>query len=273
MTPLFANSAWVKTTERMVLRGGRLRKINLRVRYGIFVHPIAGLTLIDTGYGPCTTAGAQRSWALKAYNWLIPSRLNMRGSINNALSSLGYSVADVHNVIITHFHADHVSELSRFPNARVYGRKSALVGVNKGVSLTNLRHGFFSELIPSDIIDRIVDVEGLPTAPLPLGLGHGHDIFSDGSVITVDLPGHADGHFGLCFPLASTPLLYAVDAQWMIAALTRIPILASWIVAQNYRNLKASAARVAAFQKAGGDVVLCHDPNQTKYDLDDALGG
>jgi glyoxylase-like metal-dependent hydrolase (beta-lactamase superfamily II) len=273
MIPLFANSAWVKTTERMVLRGGRRRKINLQVRYGIFVHPVAGLTLIDTGYGPSTTAGDQRSWALKAYNWLIPSRLNTQGSLDHALNSLGYSVADVRNVIITHFHADHVSELSRFPNARVYGRKSALVGITKCASLTNLRHGVFSELIPGDLIDRIVDVESLPTTPIPHGLGRGHDIFSDGSVITVDLPGHADGHFGLCFPRASTPLLYAVDAQWMIPALTRIPVLASWVVAQSYRDLKASADRVAAFQKAGGDVVLCHDPNQTKYDLDDARDG
>lgn len=273
MTPMFANSAWVKTSERMVLRGGRRRKLDLCVRYGVFVHPTAGLTLIDTGYGPQTTAGAHRSWVLKTYHWLIPSRLNPRGSIDITLGGLGYTTDDVKNVIITHFHADHVSELKRLSNARIIARKSAFNAVMTRGALANYRHGIFPELLPDGLIDRITDVEKLNSAALPFGLGHGRDIFGDGTVITVDLPGHAEGHFGLCFPRADPPLLYAVDAQWLVAALERVPRLASWIVAKNYGELKATAKIVAAFQKNGGDVVLCHDPARTPYDLDDFPDG
>ena len=49
MKPVFANSAWVKAPEKLILRGGRWKQRYLRVRYGFFIHPTVGPILIDTG--------------------------------------------------------------------------------------------------------------------------------------------------------------------------------------------------------------------------------
>ena len=57
-----------------------------------------------------------------------------------------------------------------------------------------------------------------PLEEAPLGLGPAWDIAGDGSLLVVDLPGHHDGHVGLCFPKRAQPLLYATDVQWLMRA-------------------------------------------------------
>lgn len=62
------------------------------------------------------------------------------------------------------------------------------------------------------------------TVQAPLGLGPAWDIAGDGSLLVVELPGHHDGHVGLCFPKRAQPLLYATDVQWLMrAVLDRAP--------------------------------------------------
>jgi glyoxylase-like metal-dependent hydrolase (beta-lactamase superfamily II) len=103
---------------------------------------------------------------------------------------------------------------------------------------------------------------GLPNLP------PGRDLFGDGTVIAVDLPGHADGHFGLAFPMASRPFLYGVDAQWLGAALdpARSPHWPARLIAEAPSALAPSTALLQQFRDAGGDVLLCHDPAAHRLD-------
>lgn len=272
MKPVFANSAFVSAPERFYLRGGGWRPVALRVRYGLFEHPTAGLVLIDTGYGPRVTEG-KRSLGLRLYNAILGPDLVTRGQPAAVLQRLGFTPDDVSIVIVTHFHADHVAGLSSFANARIIAKRDVLERVLSAPVLNNLRHGIFTELLPAGLLSRTVDVDGSALIEAPLGLGKGRDLFGDGSVLAIDLPGHAAGHFGLCFNAMPRPLLYAVDAQWCGNALApeRRPGFPASLVADDRLALAESTRRVLAFQEAGGEVLLCHDPAVSPHDLGEGM--
>jgi glyoxylase-like metal-dependent hydrolase (beta-lactamase superfamily II) len=97
----------------------------------------------------------------------------------------------------------------------------------------------------------------------------GADLFGDGSVLAVDLPGHADGQFGLLFPDRERPLLYAVDVQWLLGALKqeRTPGFPASLLAEDFVAIEPTSAMLRRFLAAGGEVMFCHDPDLTPYDL------
>jgi glyoxylase-like metal-dependent hydrolase (beta-lactamase superfamily II) len=269
MRPVFANSAHVDAVERLVLRGGAWRKRSLWVRYGLFVSEGAGPVLIDTGYTSHAVRDPGRSLGLRAYGRALAPRLIPEGQPEAFLSRYGLRPVDIKQVIITHFHADHVSGLALFTKARFVAGMDGWSSLRARSALGNLRHGIFPELLPPDFADRLDLIEASPrTGPLPHLSVPGHDLLGDGTLVSVPLPGHAPGHVGLLFPKLEPPLLYAVDAQWRIPALagSRRPGFPATLVAEDRAALLASTDLVAGFATAGGELVLCHDPSPTAHD-------
>lgn len=213
--PRFINSAIVRVPERIVLRGGSWGRIKVGVRYGMLVHPEFGPMLIDTGYGPRVTAGAQRSAALKLYSAVLRPPLVEDDLPLLALQRAGYAARDVQRIIVTHFHADHVAALRDFPNASFIASGAAWEAIGRMREGQRIHSGIFAELMPEDFARRLLPIEALAQRPAPLGLGTGRDIWGDGSCLAIELPGHAIGHFGLLWPLSDPPLLYATDTTWL----------------------------------------------------------
>lgn len=267
MRPVFANSAWIGAPERAILRNGGWRRRKLRVRYGLVVHPRLGPILIDTGYTAHALHAPGRSAALRVYGRLLRPQLNLQDQPEPFLQTFGLVLQDIAHVIVTHFHADHVSGLAAFPRARFIASGAAWAHLRDGTAWQSLRHGVFRELIPADFGTRLTAIEDVPRRALP-DLGAGYDILGDGSILAVPLPGHADGHFGLLFPHLATPLLYAADTQWIAQALPQPlrPRLLPRLVADNLGDLGQSSDRVLAFHRAGGAVLLCHDDAASPFD-------
>lgn len=269
MQIVFTNSANIEVPERLVLRGGRWRKIRLKVRCGLIRHPELGPVLIDAGYGPRVTQGRNRSWGLRFSNGLIRPELIAGQSPVDMLTHHGFTAQDVKLVVLTHLHSDHIGHLRDFPNARFIIDRLAWDDMCGNGHLKNQLTGFFTELLPDDFADRIIDMRRCPPAELPLGLGSGFDLLGDGSALGVPLPGHAAGHFGVCFPNLAKPLLYATDVQWVMGAILsgKAPGAPATLICQDQKAWQASTNRVRKFQEAGGDVMVCHDPASTQYDL------
>lgn len=254
--PRFINSAWVKAPERFVLRGGRWSMIDLTVRYGLFDHPTAGRCLIDTGYSRRVTQGA-RSLPLWLYAAILRPRLNAQ--------ALPDAAPNIDTILLTHLHADHVSALKDYPNARIYADGASVDHFLGGDAFSRTRHGVFKELLPPDFEKRVIRFETLPAVEAPLGLGPARDIFGDGEVLAAPLPGHLRGHTGLVWPRLDRPLLYAADAQWLARAVMedRPPgPPARWII-DDAKDDAETRRRIAAFARAGGEVAYCHDPEPT----------
>jgi len=267
----FFTSSLLHKPERLVLKGGRWAKVPLRVRVGYFHHPKLGHTLIDTGYSAYVTdprLSSDRFLAL--YRKLLGPSLVSSDPMTDGLARLGITREMISTIIVTHFHADHVGGLKNFPKARVVCSEPAWTVCRDGSDFGNARHGLFKSLLPDDLAERLDFVQTAAQIEGPLDLGPCWDITGDGSVLAIDLPGHLDGHIGMCFPKFKTPCLYAVDAQWMRQAVTedRVPgAPAKWVHRDGQATFE-TVRKVQKFVQAGGDLVLCHDPYLHAFDID-----
>ena len=75
MTLLFPTSAIVRAPERLVLAGGRWARVDIPIRYGLWLHERFGPVLIDTGYSSQVTSDGRRSFGLKLYNAMLRPQL------------------------------------------------------------------------------------------------------------------------------------------------------------------------------------------------------
>jgi len=154
-----------------------------------------------------------------------PAYLARRGLNADALSL----------VVLSHFHADHMGALHDFPNAAFSCSRRGLESIEGKSSLSGLRHAFLPELMPPGFRSRAEFVEDLPQVPLadhwrPFEIGR--DLLGDGSLVAVDLPGHAIGQFGLAFDgRDGRPVFLVADACWSRRAYREnlTPSLLGWI--------------------------------------------
>lgn len=96
--------------------------------------------------------------------------------------------------------------------------------------------------------------EGPPVAPF----GPAHDLFGDGSLLLVRLPGHARGQIGLFLQTASGPVLLAADSAWLSQAIRerRGPGPFSYLIADDPRALDATLAKLHTFALANPEVTI-----------------
>lgn len=105
-------------------------------------------------------------------------------TIVEQLKRVGVSPAQVSILGISHYHYDHTGQAARFPDARL------LMG---RADVEELRHGDAARAKP---LDHWLNGPG----KLEEVLGD-KDVFADGSVLMLYLPGHTPGHYGLLVKL------------------------------------------------------------------------
>jgi glyoxylase-like metal-dependent hydrolase (beta-lactamase superfamily II) len=254
------NSAHIDVFAGLVKRGAGLRRARLTVRYGVIDLGTRGLCLVDTGVGTEVTQGP-RSAALRLYGAVLRPQLNAGEAVETTLRNLGVRPADIRHVVVTHFHADHVSSLRMFAKAEFIAWGAAARAVMGMSPAAALHRGIFKELIPPDLTQRLRPVEPLPRLPTGTVLGDGYDLFGDGSYLAVPLPGHAFGHFGIFWRGATGPVIYATDAAWTREALMqdKTPWISSAIVFDDVGPGRDSQRLLRAFAEQGGQIHLCHD--------------
>ncbi len=231
-------------------------RVDVPIRYGLVEHAKEGLVLIDTGYS--ADLYRSRSLDLALYRTLLRPRLMPEGDIAVQLAALGATPDDVSHIVLTHLHADHVCGLERFRNATLHASAATLRLWARRPSWRDGHMALFRTLLPPQSAFACRTLEHAPELPLPWG-GSGHDIFGDGSMISVALPGHMEGHVGVFF--ASENCLYAVDTAWTMAAILHHPRLA-WparLITQDRPAALRSIATVRAAHASGVTICLCHD--------------
>ncbi len=183
----------------------------------LILHPVEGAVLFDTGYDPAFFE-ATRTWPERLYRWATPVDLPPGAAVADQLPRLGVAAGDVRAVVISHFHGDHVAGLHRFPNARFYCARAGLEQVRRKGRFTRVRQGLLADLVPRDIDSRVTFFEDLPSRALGPDLTPfetGADLFGDGSLLAVSLPGHCPGHRGLVVREESDRLRFLIaDAAW-----------------------------------------------------------
>lgn len=250
--------------EGLVVRGGRFRPVRLPVLVGLLRHPTEGVVLFDTGYAPRVGRAAARG-PRRLYPWLVPFSIDDSTALRSVLARRGIAPEDVRVIVVSHFHPDHVGGLRDFPGARLVATAEAWRHVEGARGWRGLRLGYLPDLLPPDFTDRLRLVDGFADAaygPFP----GTHDLFGDGRLRLVPLPGHAAGQVGLLAEASSDcRVLFVADACWVSAGYQRpaLPSAVTRVVTHDARALPLSLERIHSAWRSdpGLLVVPSHCPS------------
>jgi glyoxylase-like metal-dependent hydrolase (beta-lactamase superfamily II) len=120
--------------------------------------------------------------------------VTLRASIVDQLARIGVRPEQVNMVAISHYHGDHTGQARAFPGARLLmgAADLAVLRGRPAEAQADLAHWLTGG-------GETTEVQG------------DLDVFSDGSVIMLNLPGHTPGHHALLIRLASGPVLLSGD--------------------------------------------------------------
>jgi glyoxylase-like metal-dependent hydrolase (beta-lactamase superfamily II) len=202
--------------EHLALRGGAWRGIRFPAMFALIEHPRFGLSLYDTGYSFQFFKHTQ-TWPNRFYRLLTPVTLREEQLAVNQLQARGIRPQDIHRIFISHFHADHISALNDFPQARFVYYPQAYQDLQSLSGLRALSRAFLPGLLPPDFLERSQPLAGqnVPLPPEFAPFTRGLDLFGDQSLFAVHLPGHAPGQAGLiCCGQQDLTTFFVSDAAW-----------------------------------------------------------
>ncbi|GAB93694.1 N-acyl homoserine lactonase family protein [Gordonia rhizosphera] len=144
-------------------------------------HPDHGLLIFDTGIDGAGDPASAYGPAAELYKIDFPAEY----ALDVQLESLGFSTADVRRVVMSHLHFDHTGGLRHFAGATGY------VGSGELRYAKSPDHHVAPFFMPPDL----AAAEQIDWLEVPAG--YDHDVFGDGSVVILSLPGHTPGSLAL----------------------------------------------------------------------------
>jgi len=237
-----------------ILPGGRLRMrknvylpdadrgetIELPVASVLLRHP-QGNVLFDTGCHPAVAEDAETRWGGMAK--FITPIMGPNDNVLAALTELGLSPDDIDVVVNSHLHPDHCGCNAFFTKATVIVHALELQAAK---SADGLARGY----LPVEW-DHPMPIETISSQ---------RDVFGDGRLLLLPLPGHTAGSTGALVALARCgEFLLTSDAVSLRANLDQdIAPRNSWDV----EGLLASFAEIRRLERGGATIVCGHDAQQ-----------
>ena len=154
------------------------------------------------------------------------------------LAELGIKPEDVDVLGISHMHGDHVGQAAQFTKAKL------IVG-----------KGDFEQSAGKDDPFRNWRGQGKPVELLTAD----KDIFGDGSVVALHLPGHTPDHLALLVNLKSGPVLLTGDLYHSTIAREKRAV--PGFNTSKEQTLQSMDKFEALAKKTGAKVVIQHEPN------------
>ncbi len=220
----------------------RTEMIELPVMAVLFRHS-EGNILFDTGYHTSVIADAEGRWGkLASVMQPIGAPTN---NVIDSIGALGLVPDDINIVVNSHFHPDHAGCNEFFRNAR-------FIVPRKELEVARSKDGARLGMMPEDW-----------DHPMPMeGVSDGYDIMGDGSLVTIELPGHTPGLMGLKVTLENTgKVLLVSDAVNLRRNLDNDEVPRN---AWDADAVLASYAIVRDLEAGGSMLICCHDDQQHK---------
>lgn len=256
----FFQAGHCRHLEALAIKGGEWKIKNFPALVALIEHPNFGYYLFDTGYSPRFFETTQ-NFPESLYAWLAPPIVSEDNTIKFQLQKIGIFPNEIQGIFISHFHADHIAGIIDFPDSKFYCMKAAhdsLLSKNKWGALCN---GFLPKLLPSDFSKRVHFIDNHSHSALTQHslFTQEYDLFSDGSVIAIPLPGHAVGQFGLMCQVVSGESYFLIsDACWDCSGYERLqmPNFLSHIITNNIKNYKSTLKKLHHFHKNNPEVTI-----------------
>lgn len=245
----------------MTLAGGSLCPVDFPAMVGLIDHPERGLFLFDTGYDPAFVE-ATTPFPERLYRWATPVHIDTRLSWQTWLQDQAIDPARIMGTIVSHFHGDHVAGLHNLAHLPVYCSAHGLAALRQSGRFRRVRQGLLGQLVPPTVDANAHHFESLTPCTLPAAFRpfhEGADLFGDGSVVAVPLPGHCAGHWGLAFHSADgRPILLAADAAWSYTSVIeqRPPPRLTTALLGNTRHYRTTLAQLGEAARANDTLLI-----------------
>jgi glyoxylase-like metal-dependent hydrolase (beta-lactamase superfamily II) len=254
-------SGYCEASEHHVLRGNKKKKIQFYATWGHIEHPEYGHILFDTGYTNRFFEETKK-FPFNLYAKVTPAYLKPEEEAINQLKTKGIAPEDVSFIIISHFHADHISGLSDYPNATYVCSTEAYSEVKGKKGIAAVRRAFVPALLPPDFEQRLQFVTFNSSSISIEHLGKTADLFHDGSVLLFTCPGHAAGQMGALLQTETSRVLIAADAAWVKQNYesVHLPMQIVRIFFHSWKDFKQSLKNIHLFHKANPEtpIIPCH---------------
>lgn len=196
-------TARVVTQHGFSVRGAPIADPLVSAMVAVLVEHPHGPLLIDAGM----SAGARAHVSTVPLLMQAVVDLQVSQSVAEGLRSEGVRPADLRGVLLTHGHWDHVSGLEDLPGVPVWmtAEERAYVEHDSAGLLYRQIHEASPILVQELVFDQ--------GAYGPFS--RHHDVYGDGSVVAVPMPGHSPGSVGVFVNLPDgRRLLFIGDTAW-----------------------------------------------------------
>lgn len=255
------DTGYCLASEHLMLRGGRRKQIKCPAVAVLLEHPTHGFLLFDTGYAP-RVLEAMKTFPFSMYARVTPIFLLEGQAVKHQLHRLGLQTRDITTIIISHFHADHIGGLLDFPAAQIVCSRAALKDVQQRQGFAALRRAFIPALLPQNLEGRSQLIDTFLDEPLE-PFGPTHDLFGDGLLRLVQLPGHAKGQLGLLAQTPTGPILFAADGCYLRRNFTENihPHPSSLLFVDDPKATLQTITKLHELHESGANITIlpCHD--------------
>lgn len=204
--------------EKIVLPTGTWKPRIFPALFSLIEHPKEGPILFDTGYSSHFLTETRR-FPYRLIRLITPVTFHEHEGAIQQVRQAGYSPEEVRYIILSHFHTDHIAGTRDFPQSIFICSRAAWEAVRGKKGWAAVRRGTVPRLFPEDFAERLRFIEDTPKCETFSPFATGHDLIGDGSLISVDLPGHADGQIGLFLNTEQDEVIFlAADSCWLSEA-------------------------------------------------------
>ncbi len=250
------SDGWTEAREAVAIADGSWRKkVRFHATAVLLEHEVHGRVLFDTGYSARFFEATAR-WPYRLYRLMTPLTLTEPGGIAGVLRKRGVAPETVRHIVVSHWHADHIGGLRDFPKAQLHTHEAGWQSIQELKGFGALLKGFLPGLIPEDAAARLH------------WIAEGSDLFGDGSLTVLELPGHALGQIGVRFVDENgRPVLLAADACWLSVAFreNRLPHPVTRLL-HDWETYRQSLRRLHALSQAEPELLIvpCHCPETAR---------
>jgi N-acyl homoserine lactone hydrolase len=201
----FLRCGHVNLPEFLTVRGAFSFATHINAYSAVLIRHPLGTFLYDTGF--CNDIYVYLKDQSLFFR-VVPGGFVFEQSLSSHLQQLEIKADDLDFALLSHLHWDHVSGIPDIPGVPLYLNRVEYEAAKEGISNTH------SELVwrlmgnnPQKLFDC--------TGPAYMGFRSSYDLFDDGSIILVPLPGHTPGNTGMFINRAGGSRLFLIgDAAW-----------------------------------------------------------
>jgi glyoxylase-like metal-dependent hydrolase (beta-lactamase superfamily II) len=265
---LFA-SGYCTANAKIVDPTSELKPSRFYAVWALLQHPSLGYILFDCGYNELFNKETRRFPEI-LYRWSTPISFNEQETAKHILAKKGIKPEDIHYIIVSHFHADHICSLRDFPKAQFICNQSSLNEFRNVSGLAAVKKGIIKNLVPTDFESRVIVLQDIASSYVDEKSGLTFFRFLDQDVFElVELPGHARGMLGLKANLPDKKILYATDAAWSKKAFAKniLPMKIVKLFFDSWNEYKHTFTALKKFEAHHSDftILFTHCPETLAY--------